>query len=108
MNKLKGGLSWLILSAIAIPGCSGFNLGGFQPTDRTNSRYKNEYLAKADSLEVNQENARELVDCYGSLKEFGKMDNVVIKTVNKDLEQGMNSGDMGDKTYKFWKSKPRK
>ena len=110
MNKLKKGLiSLIVLSGLlAVSGCKQFTIGGFQPIDRSKSAYKQEYLEKANGMIINKENSRELIDCYGSLKEFDRMDNVVKKMVDKDLEGGMSSGDMGDKTYDFFKIKPKK
>lgn len=103
-NKLTNIITSIATSGVLfISGCSGFTLGGVQPTDRSNSRYSTVYEKKADETPLTEQNAFELVDCYGSIKRFDKMDNVVEKTTQKDLGRGMDCGNLADKYNQFWK-----
>ena len=100
-----------IIASISIPaslilsGCSGFTIGGREPANRYDSYYKDIYEQKADEMQLTEENAFDLVDCYGSIKKFNKMDNIVEKITQKNLEKGMRCEDLADKYNRYWKRK---
>jgi len=102
MNKLRG-LAFVVAYSglVFLSGCSGFKIGGAEPTDRINSRYKDVYKKEADRTKLDSGNAFDLVDCYGSIGELEKMDRIVEKMTEMDIERGMDYGDHAEKYNKF-------
>jgi len=110
MNKLKKrALYWGLTGVLTISGCEAMlSIRNFEPTDRSESVYKELYLKKANEMEINTKNSKELTDCYGSLNEFKEMDNVIETIINKDLKQGIICGDRGDVYHNFFKTNSKK
>ena len=104
MNKFQKGLVGIVLPIVAtLSGCSGFTLGGYEPVNLSNSHYTEDIEKKADEL-AQSKNMNDMVGAmkgYGCTGNLNQMDELVKGIIRRDIEEGMDYSELGDKFHKM-------
>jgi len=113
MNIIQKYRSTILISIIAtmgileVLGCSPkITIGGYQHTDLSHSRYREQILRKADELAAshNTKDKRTAAELYGSIKELELMDKCIVEYFEKEPTMGFHLLMRGEKIHGFYKS----
>ena len=94
---LTSGLAGILLSS----GCGDMMLGGHVPTDLSKSRYATTIEKCADDYSKTQDLDKlgKAAIAYGEVGNLKKMDEIINKIIEKDLEKGTRYADIGEKYH---------
>ena len=110
-QKYKLNLIQLVITVslfVAVGGCNGIRVGGYEHSDMSQSRYKSMIQAEAGRL-ANKNNLQDLrtaAELYGSIGQLEEMDHCVMKYFKKDSAMGKYLLIRADKIHAYYNSKP--
>jgi hypothetical protein len=96
-----------VLMALMLTGCA-VNIGGYEHSDMSKSRYRDHIRKAADEL-ARSNNIRDkaaAAELYGSINELELMDRCILEYSEKEPELGWYLMQKGEKIHRFYKSGP--